>query len=169
MFIAKNNDFIILAKDTKEELEQALKFMVYTDIEETDKEYVLYGGTYITKDEVFQKEHERIQELSVTKSDFFDATIMAFGVDGNDLLPAIAAIIESSPVDSKLKKIAINNYQNAKDFYRKHEIFNVIAGLPIKISNELTITITSEQLDRFFDESDKKNPEAYKELLPVTK
>lgn len=169
MFIAKNNDFIILAKDTKEELKQALKFMIYTDIVETDEEYVLYNGAYITKDEVSQKEHERIQELSVTKSDFFDATIMAFGIDGNDLLPAIAAIIESSPVDSKLKKIAINNYQNAKDFYRKHEIFNVIAGLPIKISDELTITITSEQLDRFFDESDKKNPEAYKELLPVTK
>ena len=55
MFIAKNNDLIILAKDTREELEQALKFMVYTDIEETETEYQLYNGQYLTADEVAEK------------------------------------------------------------------------------------------------------------------
>ena len=39
MFIAKNNDLIILAKETREELEQALQLMVYTSIEETDIDY----------------------------------------------------------------------------------------------------------------------------------
>lgn len=52
MFIAKNNDLIILAKETREELEQALKFMVYTDIEETDKNYILYNGSYVTEEEI---------------------------------------------------------------------------------------------------------------------
>lgn len=52
MYIAKNNDLIILAKDTREELEQALQFMVYTSIEETDKDYILYNGSYVTEEEI---------------------------------------------------------------------------------------------------------------------
>ena len=52
MWIAKNNDLIILAKNTKKELEQALKFMVYTDIEETEIEYELYNGEYLTPEEI---------------------------------------------------------------------------------------------------------------------
>lgn len=55
MFIAKNNDLIILAKDTRKELEQSLKFMVYTDIEETDKNYILYNGSYVTEEEILPK------------------------------------------------------------------------------------------------------------------
>lgn len=58
MFIAKNNDLIILAKETREELEQALQFMVYTSIEETDIEYELYNGVYLTKEEIAQKQKE---------------------------------------------------------------------------------------------------------------
>jgi len=52
MFIAKNNDLIILARDTREELEQALGFMVYTSIEETNKKYILYNGSYATEEEI---------------------------------------------------------------------------------------------------------------------
>lgn len=166
MFIAKDNNLIILAKDTREELERALRFMHYTSIEETDVEYILYEGNYLTPDKIAQKEHERIQELSITKSDFFDATIKAFGLDGNDLLPIIANIINQAPVDEIMKKIALNNYQNAKDFYRKHEIFNAIVNVPLVISEQLTITLTAEQLDKFFDKASKKDPDAYRELLP---
>ena len=61
MFIAKNNDLIILAKETKEELEQALKFMVYTSIEETDINYELYNGEYLTKKEIAQYEIRETQ------------------------------------------------------------------------------------------------------------
>lgn len=167
MFIAKNNELIILAKDTREELEQALKFMVYTSIEETDTPYQLYNGQYLTEEEIAQREHARIQDLCITKSDFFDATIMAFDLDADDLLPIIFNIIVQAQVDNKLKKIALNNYQNAKDFYRKHEIFNLIANNPIVVSEELTIVLTDKQLDNFFDKASKKDPDAYKELLPV--
>ena len=59
MFIAKNNDLIILAKDTREELEQALKFMVYTDIEETDINYELYNGQYLTPEEIEIEENKK--------------------------------------------------------------------------------------------------------------
>lgn len=58
MFIAKNNDLIILAKETRKELEQALTCMVYTSIEETDVKYELYNGKYITDEEKQQAEKQ---------------------------------------------------------------------------------------------------------------
>jgi len=69
MFIAKNNDLIVLAKDTREELEQALKFMVYTSIEETDINYQLYNGEYLTPEEVAQKQQEQFLK------DFFNTSL----------------------------------------------------------------------------------------------
>lgn len=122
-----------------------------------------------------QKEAERIQELSMTRSDFFDATIKAFGADESDFLPIIENILAQIPDTFQIMdgvsnevavKIALNNYKNAAGFYRKHPLFTILSNVPIQISEALTITITSEQWDRFFDETDKKNPEAYKELLP---
>ena len=70
MFIAKNNDLIILAKDTREELEQALQLMVYTSIEETDIDYQFYNGEYLTEEEKQAKERERIDNLQITKRVF---------------------------------------------------------------------------------------------------
>ena len=70
MFIAKNNDLIILAKDTREELEQALQFMVYTSIEETNTDYQLYNGEYLTSNEIAEREAERVGELTMTALDF---------------------------------------------------------------------------------------------------
>ena len=75
MFIAKNNDLIILTKDTKEELEQALQFMIYTSIEETDIEYELYNGEYLTPEEIVAKERERLNQLNLTKADFWIALL----------------------------------------------------------------------------------------------
>lgn len=59
MFIAKNNDLIVLAKETREELEQALQFMVYTSIEETLENYVLHNSQYLTEEEIAQAEGEQ--------------------------------------------------------------------------------------------------------------
>lgn len=133
------------------------------EIRETETELQALG---YTKEEREEQEQERIQELSVTKSDFFDATIKAFGLDDTDLLPIISNIIAQVEVPEVMKKIAINNFKNAKDFYRNHEIFNVLAGKPIVINEQLTITITSEQFDRYFDKASRYDPDAYKELLP---
>ena len=65
MWIAKNNDLIILAKDTEQELLQALKFMVYTAIEETETNYELVNGQYVT-----QEEASTIRESEFKKSFF---------------------------------------------------------------------------------------------------
>ena len=69
MFIAKNNDLIIMAKDTREELEQALTLMVYTSIEETDINYQLYNGEYLTEEEIAQKQQEQFAK------DFFSTSL----------------------------------------------------------------------------------------------
>lgn len=122
-----------------------------------------------------QEEAKRIKELSMTRSDFFDATIKAFGADESDFLPIIENILAQIPDTFQIMdgvsnevavKIALNNYKNAAGFYRKHPLFTILSNVPIQISEALTITITPEQWDKFFDETDKKNPEAYKELLP---
>ena len=122
-----------------------------------------------------QEEAERIKELSMTRSDFFDATIKAFGADESDFLPIIENILAQIPDTFQIMedvsnevaiKIALNNYKNAAGFYRKHPLFAILSNVPIQISEALIITITTEQWDKFFDETDKKNPNAYKELLP---
>ena len=70
MFIAKHNDLIVLAKDTREELEQALQFMVYDTIEEIPEKLQLVNGKYITEKEAEQIEQERINMLTMTALDF---------------------------------------------------------------------------------------------------
>lgn len=69
MFIAKNNDLIILAKNTLEELKDGLKCMKYTSIEETEAEYKVYEGSYLTKEEVVKLEQDKINHLTCTALD----------------------------------------------------------------------------------------------------
>lgn len=139
-------------------------------IEETQDEYVLNGDEYVLNDEKYkeqkaQEEKERILALSMTRSDFFDGTIKAFGADSEDLLVAIQGVLANLPISDIEKKVAINNYKNALNFYRKHPLFEMLSDKPIPLTADLSITITSEQWDKFFDETDKGNKEAYKELI----
>ena len=166
MYIAKNNDLIILAKDTRKELEQALEFMVYDTIEETDIEYKLVDGVYVTDEEQELKEKERIQELFMTRSDFFDGTIMAWGVDEAALLPLIESMVNSMPLDDRLKLKAMNNFKNALNFYRKHDLFNLLVNIPLQLSESVQVIITNEHLDKFFDEVAKGNKDSAWQYLP---
>jgi len=143
--------------------------MTQLDVEQSDIDnnwYLKELCPHKSKEDKEREKHERILKLSVTKSDFFDATIKAFGLDDTDLLPIVSNIIAQVEVPEVMKKIAINNFKNAKDFYRNHEIFNVLAGKPIVINEQLTITITSEQFDKYFDKASQHDADAYKELLP---
>lgn len=139
-------------------------------IEETETELQALG---YTEEELQQQEYERIQALSMTRSDFFDGTIKAFGADSEDLLVAIQSVLAQSQMTDIEKKVAINNYKNALNFYRKHPLFTVLSGVPIPIGLDeqglpITITITETQWDKFFDETNKKNPDAWKELFAIT-
>ena len=175
MFYILENEKIVLFNEDKQKLENTLLFMPqYQGLEilEADKNIVEFDGIFYFEDDeeyislVDQKERGRILELSMTKSDFFDGTIKAFGADQDDLLPAIQAILNEMPLSDTDKKVALNNYKNAKDFYRKHALFAILSDREIILTPEVTINISSQQWDKFFDETSKKNPEAYKELLP---
>lgn len=111
------------------------------------------------------KRQKRIQELSMTKSDFFDGMIKAFGLDQDDLQPAIELILAQLQISEIDKKVAMNNYKNAKDFYRKHTLFTLLSDREIPITETQSINVSSSQWDRFFDKTNKGNEEAYKELL----
>ena len=112
MFIAKNNDLIILAKDTREELEQALTMMVYTSIEETDVDYQLYDGEYLTEDEIAVKERQRLDSLTLTPADVERALYKEKHMDFEDL----KALIQEQLPQVDIKGLAIEF--RAKDFYR---------------------------------------------------
>lgn len=136
---------------------------------EIDK-YTYFDGEIVPdpnyEEKLALKEKERIGKLSMTRSDFFDGTIKAFGADSDELLIVIEDILDRLDIEQTEKKVAINNYRNALNFYRNHTLFTLLSDIPIEISQNLTVTITSEQWDNFFDQTDKKNPDAYKELLP---
>lgn len=152
---------------TEEPLDQ--EFYNLDKVEETELEYVLNGEEYVLKDEAWeeeqaQKERERIQELKMTRSDFFDGTIQAWGVGQDELLVLIQNLLATLPMEDVKKLIAVNNFKNALNFYRKHDLFKMLTNIPIQLTETLQVTITDEHWDKFFDETDKKNPEAYKEL-----
>ena len=141
MFIAKNNDLIILAKETREELEQALQFMVYTDIEETDTNYELYNGEYLTPEEIAVKERQRLDALTLTPADVERALYKEKKMDFDDLKALIAEQLPQ--VD--IKEIAIEF--RAKDFFRGAEangmrLFDVVGAL---------LGYTPEDMDYLFE------------------
>ena len=70
MFIAKYEDLIILAKETREELEQALRFMVFTEIVETEEKYVLVNGKYVVENEalILAKEQKQKENTALAKN-----------------------------------------------------------------------------------------------------
>ena len=155
---------------TEEELNPVLYSIDKSEY--TDDEYVLEGDEYVPKDAEWeererQREHARIQELYMTRSDFFDGTIRAFGMGESELLVCINAVLNALQISEIEKKISINNFENALNFYRKHPLFTLLSGNPIPITPDGSdyIIITSAQWDRFFDETNKRNPDAYKALI----
>lgn len=146
-------------------------------IEETDKAlYALEANEIMVDGEPIidpeyeakqaQKEHDRIQELSMTRSDFFDGTIMAWGVGQDELLIIIQDLLSVLPIENTQKLIAINNYKNALNFYRKHDLFKMLVGYAIPLNETYQITIMDEELDKFFDEVAKGNKATAWECLP---
>lgn len=155
---------------TQEQLD--LDFYNLDKVEETQDEYVLDGEEYVLKDEAWeekqaQKEHERIQELLMTRSDFFDATIKAWRMRDKELLALIENLLQTLPIDEVTKMIAINNFENAQNFYRKHDLFAIIVNIPIQLTETTQVIIKNEHLDRFFDEVNKGNKATAWQHLPL--
>lgn len=169
-YIQENNK-IVLADENLQRLQNTLVFTPqYAGLPILETENIIVEGVMYTQEEwkakLAQEEHERIQELYMTRGDFFAGTIRAFGADDEDLLPIIQGALESAGIPEVEKKVAMSYFRNALDFYRKHPLFAMLTDVPIAFTEDMVVTITSEQWDKFFDETDKKNPDAYKELLP---
>ena len=106
------------------------------------------------EEEQAQKERERLNELSMTRSDFFDGMIMAFGLDSKELRVIIENVLGSINITPVQIKVALNNYDNALNFYRKHTLFTLINNVQIPINETMYLLLTDDIWDKFFDTKD---------------
>lgn len=145
MFIAKNGDLIILAKDTREELEQALDGMNYTSIEETDINYQLYGFEYLTPEQITQKEQERIAQLHLTRGDVFRGLLMARQVTRAQIRALIEQMPDDTPEQQIAKEYALIDFDESLDFYRGVALIETLGQ---------QLGISSEAMTQFFETND---------------
>lgn len=150
--------------------EDILNIEVDFDIYNNIEKYIYKDGEIVINEnyeqEQQEKEKERIQELSMTRSDFFDGTIMAWGVGQDELLVLIQGLLATLPIEDVKKLIAINNFKNALNFYRKHDLFKMLVNIPIQLTETIQVILTEESLDKFFDEVDKGNKATAWQYLP---
>ena len=133
------------------------------EIRETETALEAWG---YTEEEIDLQEKERIQELFMTRSDFFDGTIMAWGIGQDELLVLIQGLLATLSIENVKKLIAINNFKNALNFYRKHDLFKMLVNIPIQLTETIQVILTDESLDKFFDEVNKGNKATAWQYLP---
>lgn len=145
------------------------------EIKETETELQAWG---YTEEEKQEQERERIQGLFMTRSDFFDGFILAFNLGQTELRAIVENILNSINITDVEIKVALNNYDNALNFYRKHTLFTLLNGVEIPISEDIILVFTSDIWDKFFDTKDykelqkaiqvKPEPESTEELVEET-
>ena len=169
-FVYIENEKIIGNGFMKMLSEGVLNIEVDFDIYNNIEKYIYKDGEIVINEnyeqEQLEKEKERIQELSMTRSDFFDGTIQAWGVGQDELLILIQGLLATLPIEDVKKLMAINNFKNALNFYRKHDLFKMLVGYAIPLNETYQITIMDDDLDKFFDEVDKGNKATAWEYLP---
>lgn len=140
---------------------------IYNAYNEDNLRYI-WNGTKVIENPNYEqekqkREKERIANLYMTRSDFFDNIIMAFGLEQKELRVIIEQILNKIDITNIEIKIALNNYDNALNFYRKHTLFTLLNKVEIPISDTMTLLFTDDIWDKFFD---TKN---YKELQKAIK
>lgn len=121
------------------------------EIKETEIALEAWG---YTEEEKQEQENERIQSLSMTRSDFFDGFIMAFNLGQTELRAIVEQILNSINITDVEIKVALNNFDNALNFYRKHTLFTLLNNVEIPISETITLVFTSDIWDKFFETKD---------------
>lgn len=135
MFIAKHNNLIILAKDTREELEQTLQFMVYDTIEEVSEKLQLVNGKYVTEQEAKQIERDKINKLSMTPLDFIKALEKFAGITYTQ----VKELCDNYPEIDRELRFCQNVYRNNPMFSQE-----ALAQLPE------AFRLTDKQIDDLF-------------------
>lgn len=95
-----------------------------------------------------KKERERINMLSMTRGDMFEALILAKGLTKAQ----VRTMIEQAELDEVTKALYLNRFDEALEFYRGYPIFDLLG---------VQLGITSDMLDRFFETKD------YHDLIAV--
>lgn len=108
------------------------------EIRETETAIEAWG---YTKEELQQAERERLNNLSMTRGDVFEALILAKGLGKAQ----IRSMIEQAKLDTITKALYLNRFDEALEFYRGYPIFDMLGE---------ALDITPSMLDRFFDEKD---------------
>ena len=109
----------------------------YTIEEQADK-LVALG---YADEEKEKEERKRLDNLSMTRGDVFEALILAKGLGKAQ----IRAMIEKAELDTVTKALYLNRFDEALEFYRGYPIFDMLGQ---------ALGITGEMLDKFFETKD---------------
>lgn len=107
-------------------------------IKETETALEAWG---YTEEEKQEQKRERLDKLSMTRGDVFEALILARGLTK----PQIRAMIENAELDTMTKALYLNRFDEALSFFRGHPVFDFIGNM---------LNITSTQMDDFFETKD---------------
>ena len=148
MFYIENENKIVLFDEDKQKLQDTIAFMPQyqgLEIKEVEKGYVIYDFELMTAEEMeekeAQKERERLDKLSMTRGDVFEALILAKGLGKAQ----IRSMIEQAELDTVTKALYLNRFDEALEFYRGYPIFDMLGE---------ALGITGAMLDRFFETKD---------------
>ena len=94
-----------------------------------------------TEEEIKKQERKRLDNLSMTRGDVFEALILARGLGKAQ----IRAMIEKAELDDITKALYLNRFDEALDFYRGFPVFNMLGK---------KLGVTPKQLDDFFETKD---------------
>ena len=108
------------------------------EIRETETAIEAWG---YTDEEKEREERERLNNLSMTRGDVFEALILAKGLGKAQ----IRAMIEQAELDTVTKALYLNRFDEALEFYRGYPIFDMLGQ---------ALGITGEMLDKFFETKD---------------
>lgn len=160
LYIIDNNN-IMIARNYEALAGYECEIKVLPEDYEEGK-YIVEDGELILnpnwEEEKARKERERLDALYMTRSDFFDGFIMAFGLSQVKLRSIVEQILNSINITDVEIEVALNNFDNALNFYRKHTLFTLLSNIEIPVTEDITLVFTSDIWDKFFD---TKN---YKEL-----
>ena len=149
MFYIEDNNKIVLFDEDKEKLQDTIAFTMPQylglEIKEVQEGYVIYNSELMTVEEMeakeTQKERKRLDNLSMTRGDVFEALILARGLTK----PQIRAMIEQAELDDITKALYLNRFDEALDFYRGFPVFDMLGQV---------LGVTPKQLDDFFETKD---------------
>lgn len=148
MFYIQQDEKILLFDDDKQRLQNTMAFMPQyqgLEIKEVEEGYVIYDFELITVEEMktkeAQKRRERLNNLSMTRGDVFEALILAKGLGKAQM----RTMIEQAELDTVTKALYLNRFDEALEFYRGYPIFDMLGQ---------ALGITGEMLDKFFETKD---------------